>query len=86
MSADSDAVWQIGIDIAEDHRGVGIGKALTSVVAAEVLTQDRVPYYSIVAGNVWSMRTALSAGFFPAWVDIYTTLDATSRISCRPPG
>ncbi len=32
------------------------------------------------------MRRALSAGFFPPWADIYTTLDAAPRVTERAPG
>lgn len=65
---------------------MGVVKALTSVGASEVLSQGRVPYYCIVAGNVRSMRRALAAGFFPPWVDICTTLDAALRVSERSLG
>ena len=65
---------------------MGIGKPLTSVGASEVLSEGRVPYSCIVVGNVRSMRRALSAGFFPPWVDICATLDAALRVSERSLG
>ena len=71
-SADSDEVWQIGIDVSESHRHRRIGAALTSALASAVLREGKIPYYSTSSGNIPSMRTALSAGFHPGWVDLST--------------
>ncbi len=72
-TADSDTLWQIGIDVRSDHRGEGLGAALTSSTAAAVLSRGRVPYYGTTIGNIASRRTALSAGFYPCWVSAFTT-------------
>ncbi len=72
-SADAERLWQIGIDVASAHRGVGLGAQLTADVARAIFEHEAVPYYSTLAGNVPSMRTALSAGFRPAWVEVVTT-------------
>ena len=39
--------------------------------AREVLDRGVVPYYGTTAVNVWSMRTAISCGFYPAWVHMF---------------
>ena len=72
-TADSDTLWQIGIDVRLDDRGEGLGAVLTSKAAAAVLSHGRVPYYGTTVGNIASRRTALSAGFYPCWVSAYTT-------------
>ncbi len=72
-TADSDTLWQIGIDVRSDHRDKGLGSDLTSRVAAAVLSHGRVPYYGTTVGNIASRRTAMSAGFYPCWVSAYTT-------------
>ena len=72
-TADSDTLWQIGIDVRPEHRGRGLGPLLTSEVARVVLHEGRVPYYGTVADNVASRRTAQSAGFWPCWTSVYTT-------------
>ncbi len=70
---DSDALQQIGIDVQREHRGRGLGRALTSQVAGEVLRRGRVPYYGAAADNIASLRTAQSAGFYPCWTSAFTT-------------
>ena len=72
-TADSDTLWQIGIDVQSDHRGEGLGAVLTSRIAAAVLSRGRVPYYGTTVGNIASRRTAMSAGFYPCWVSAFTT-------------
>ena len=42
-STDSDTLWQIGIDVHLGHRGKGLGAALTSRVAREVLDGAECP-------------------------------------------
>ena len=71
-STDSDTLWQIGIDVAAEHRARGLGAALTSRLARATLDEGRVPYYAAATGNIGSRRTALSAGFYPCWVSVFT--------------
>ena len=71
-SADSDTLWQIGIDVRSDHRGNGLGAALTSRAARAILDQDRTPYYKTRIENIASRRTAQLSGFFPYWASLYT--------------
>ena len=72
-STDSDSLWQIGIDVVRDHRGRGLGVALTSQATRAVLDQGRVPYYATSVANITSRRTAQSARFYPCWTTVYTT-------------
>ena len=72
-TTDSDALWQIGIDVHSEHRGKRLGVALTSQVARLVLDEGRVPYYGSSINNIASRRTAQSAGFYPCWVSVFTT-------------
>ena len=73
FSTDSDALWQIGIDVVRDHRNRGLGVALTSQATRAVLDQGKVPYYSTSVANITSRCTAQSAGFYPCWTSVYTT-------------
>ena len=70
---DSDALWQIGIDVQPEHRGRGLGPVLTSQLARAVFGQGRVPYYGTTAANILSRRTARSSGFYPCWISSFTT-------------
>ena len=72
-STDSDALWQIGVDVQPEHRGRGLGAVLTSRVAGAVLARGKVPFYGSRVDNIASRRTAQSAGFYPCWVAVYTT-------------
>ena len=67
---DSPFMWQLGIDVAAEHRGRGLAPALTSAVAEAVLDEGKLPYYGTSATNIPSMRTALAAGFKPMWVEV----------------
>lgn len=72
-STDSDALWQIGVDVHPAHRNRGIATALTSQAARAVLDAGKVPYYGTSINNIASRRAAHSAGFYPCWVSAFTT-------------
>lgn len=69
-SADSDSMWQLGINVEPEHQGYGLSTALVSSVAEAVLEADKLPYYGTSGSNVLSMRTALAVGFKPTWVEV----------------
>jgi hypothetical protein len=75
LTEDSERLWQIGIDVDTRDRGVGIGAMMTAAIGLEALSNDALPYYGTTAANVTSMRTALSAGFRPGWVEAFTRHD-----------
>lgn len=64
-------LWQIGIDTVKEYRGRGLAKLLTQQLTKEILKLDKIPYYTTWCGNIASMRTALAAGFYPAWVEFF---------------
>jgi len=72
LTCDSERLSQIGIDVDISHRGHGIGSMMTAALGTEALTNDSVLYYGTTAANITSMRTALSAGFRPGWVESFT--------------
>ena len=63
-TTDSDTLWQIGIDVHSEHRGRGLGAALTSQAARRVLDCGRVPYYGSSVNNIAS-RAHLSRRVLP---------------------
>ena len=69
-SADSDSMWQIGIDVLPEYRRQGIASALTSRLALEILSRGKVPFYCAAWCNVKSVRNAIKSGFRPAWVEM----------------
>lgn len=67
---DSVRVWQIGVDIRPQSRGKGIGRFLVVNLTREVLARGILPCYSTWTGNLFSKRLALSAGYFPTWLEM----------------
>jgi predicted GNAT family acetyltransferase len=71
-AADSDLMWQIGVDTLPGYQNRGIAKATVSAATEMVLEKGILPYYSTRVVNIASQRTALALGYRPAWVEIYS--------------
>lgn len=69
-SADCDTMWQIGVDVLPEYRCKGIASALTSKLAINILSQNKVPFYCTAWSNIKSARNAIKSGFSPAWVEL----------------
>lgn len=69
-SSDSRRFWQIGIDVLENYRGLGIGSELVAALTQAVFMHGAIPYYSTWSGNIASQNTARRAGYYPAWSEI----------------
>ncbi|MBQ5342452.1 MAG: GNAT family N-acetyltransferase [Oscillospiraceae bacterium] len=69
-SADSPLMRQIGINVLPQYRGRGIAKRLVAVVKNLVLEEELLPFYGTSFSHLASQRTALSAGFRPAWTEL----------------
>lgn len=73
-SADSDTMWQIGIDVFPEYRGKGIATTLVTLLKNEVLNRGKVPFYGTVETHFNSQNVAINSGFFPAWAELYTKI------------
>ena len=71
-SADCDLMWQVGIDTLPEYRNRSIGKALVSRLTEALFNIGKLPYYSTATTNIPSRRLAISLGYRPAWVEIYS--------------
>lgn len=69
-SADSDTMWQIGIDVLPNYRRQGVAAALTSQLAVEVIARNKVPFYCCAWANIGSARNAIKSEFRPAWAEL----------------
>lgn len=78
-SADSEDLWQIGVDVLPCHRISGIGRALVWRLTQGILERGKVPYYSTSPANIGSRRLALGVGFWPAWTEIRTWVERSDR-------
>jgi GNAT superfamily N-acetyltransferase len=71
-TADCDVMWQIGVDTLPAYRQRGIAKATVSALTKNLFEKGILPYYSTRVVNIASQRTALSLGYRPAWVELYS--------------
>lgn len=71
-SEDSDQLWQVGVHVAGGYHGQGIGTTLVAWLTGEILARGRLPYYSTTVVNLASRQLALRAGYWPAWVELYS--------------
>jgi GNAT superfamily N-acetyltransferase len=72
-SADSPSMWQIGINVEEEARGLGIGRMLTGLLRNEILERGKLPYYGTAMSHIGSLKVAVGAGFVPAWSELVTS-------------
>jgi GNAT superfamily N-acetyltransferase len=70
-SADSDDLWQVGVDVATAARGTGIGRALVGTLTEAVLMAGKVPYYSTAVANLRSIAIAYRLGYWLAWSEVF---------------
>lgn len=71
-SADSDTMWQIGINVSEKARGKNIGPLLTILLKDEILRRGKLPFYGTGESHIQSQRVAIKSGFFPTWWESYS--------------
>lgn len=62
---DCDGLIEIGVDVARDYRGRGLGVAAVSGMAKLIADRGDVPTYYCAPTNVRSHRNALACGFVP---------------------
>lgn len=70
-SRDSQRMWQIGVDVRPDMRGKGLGSTVVSLLRNEIERRGKLPFYGTSMSHIASQRTALRAGFAPAWTELY---------------
>ena len=68
---DGGLLRQIGVDVDEAQRGKGMAAALVGILKNEILRRGEIPFYCVSQSHILSMNTAVSAGFLPAWTEIY---------------
>ncbi|GEM48033.1 GNAT family N-acetyltransferase [Deinococcus cellulosilyticus] len=74
--ADSEDLWQIGVDVLPGIQAKGVGKALVSELTQKVFKAGKIPYYSTSVANIHSRNLAQSLGYFSAWTEIYAVSDS----------
>lgn len=74
-------LFEIGIDVLREHRGLGLARDAVSAAAAEVLRRGETPFYACAATNIRSQRTAAACGFVPVLSDAWVFPD---RMAAEP--
>lgn len=69
-SADSPAMWQVGIDVKPGYRGKGLGTLLVEGLSREAERRGALPFYGTSLSNIHSQNIAWKCGFRPAWVAV----------------
>ena len=67
-----DYFWQIGINVNKNFEGRHIATGLVSVLKADILKKEIVPYYGTSFSNLASQHVAAKAGFEVIWVELIT--------------
>lgn len=62
---DCDGLIEIGVDVARDYRGRGLGEAVVTNFARLIADSGQIPTYYCAPTNVRSHRNALGSGFIP---------------------
>lgn len=71
VSEDSEALWQIGIDVLPEFGGRGLATYLTDMMKRKVLSLGHIPFYGTSESHSLSMDTGIRAGFLPAWTEVF---------------
>ena len=66
-----DDLREVGVDVRKSFRGRGLASALVHALTAELLTRDKVPFYSASVSNIASQAVAIRSGYMPLWTDTY---------------
>ena len=80
-SADTQELWQIGIDVLPEYRGRGIAKTLVTLLRNETFRRGAIPYYGTSLSNLPSWKTALECGFKPFWVEAESQPDEKTEFA-----
>lgn len=81
-SAETNNLWQVGVDVKPEYQKAGIGTRLISNLTIEIMAQGIVPFYSVSVTNIGSQMVANRSGYVPCWIDTYgNTLDGSSVYS-----
>jgi GNAT superfamily N-acetyltransferase len=83
ISADCEALWQIGVDIVPAAQGAGLGRALVGRLTEHAFDHGKIPYYATAVSNVRSAALAVGLGYWPAWTEFSAKDLAPTTERCR---
>lgn len=79
-SADSDTMWQIGIDVLSgfEHRGIAV--CLVTMLKNRILEMGKVPFYGTSESHSNSMDVAIRSGFLPAFTEVFCSSEQAENV------
>ena len=78
-SAETEKLWEVGIDVKPEYRKGGLGTKLVSNLTVDIIEEGIVPFYSASVTNLGSQMVANRSGYIPYWIDTYgNILDGSS--------
>lgn len=80
-SGDSPKMWQIGINTLPHARKQGAAGMLTALLRNEILRRGALPFYGTALSHIASQKTALNAGFRPAWSELVVEKQDPKRLT-----
>ncbi len=63
---------EIGVDVKKEYRGRRLASLLVRNLTAEIIKQDKVPFYSASVTNIASQAVAFRSGYMPLWTDTFS--------------
>lgn len=72
VSADSDKMWQIGIDVLSSERSKGLAVHLVHSMMKECVERNILPFYGTAESHMNSQAVAVQSGFIPTWWELQT--------------
>lgn len=69
-SADTEEMWQVGIDVLSEYRGCGLGTALVAALSKRIEEKGKLPFYGTAVANIHSQGIAVRCGYSPAWTEV----------------
>jgi len=81
--ADCEKMRVVNVDVLKKYRNKGIATALVNLLTLEVLNRGFIPYYFTGSSNTASLRTAVKAGYFPAWTHTYKAMTENKSFLSR---
>ena len=71
-TADCENLWQIGVNVTEEGKGMGVGTYVVSLLKNKIIEQGKVPFYGTVESHIKSQRVAINAGFLPVFAELFS--------------
>lgn len=67
----NDNIWEVGIEVLPEYRGLGLATALSNNLTLKILEKGIVPIWCASSTNIGSQAVACRSGYIPFWYESY---------------